>query len=103
MENPSKIAQPLMALHLILSFLITAFCGFFGFLASQNLMGGVIGFFAGGLTARFLFRTIVPTECPNCGAFSAFQKGSQPIRYECDECRHVHFTRVSEGNDNFYP
>lgn len=100
-----KYARIIMALHLVMSFLLQAFAAFYGLFATKELMGGMVGFFAGGLIMRSLFRDLIPTKClnPTCGAFKAFQRGSQPITYVCSKCGHTHYTKVSEEcRDNFY-
>ena len=94
-----------MAMHLVASILLQAFAALYGLIASKELMGGMVGFFAGGLIMRALFRNLIPTKCPNpaCGAFTAYQRGSQPLTYLCRTCGHEHVTTISEGgSDNFH-
>jgi hypothetical protein len=102
--HTAKYAGVIMAMHLAISFLLQAFAAFYGLFATKEVMGGMVGFFAGGLIMRGIFRYLIPTKCPNpsCGAFTAYQRGSQPITYVCSKCGHTHYTKVSEEcSDNF--
>lgn len=59
----------------------------------------------GILVTRLVFRYLITGRCPRCGGRSMYRpsghrknvfgvKQSEPITYSCQECGHVHRTRV---------
>ncbi len=59
--------------------------------------------FAVPIALRFLFRSFVPAQCPNCQKAQAYLEGRKPWIYVCHACGNVHETSVSDGGGPSYP
>jgi hypothetical protein len=95
-------------MHHVLS-TIAIFAGFFGgglltAILLELIRGGpkwvvlpvvsvaLIVFAVGGIRFGEWLVRLLPARCPNCRG-RAYAEGHRPIRFRCQECQHVHFSR----------
>ena len=46
---------------------------------------------------RLVYRRLIPARCVKCAAVRAYLLGTNPWRYECRACEHIHHTSVSDS------
>ena len=53
----------------------------------------------GAELTRWVFRRLVPAQCPQCGGES-YGRATTPVTYVCQRCGHTHDTGIREGEDS---